>query len=102
MNEIITDVYLKGLTEFTEETVILNDSKILQMTYDRKGNWLRSFILTSYKKEAKRLIKLKRPTIEEKKQMLLEYVLRFREKYPMEFNKVGWWDREVAVERGTP
>lgn len=98
--EVEADVWLKGLTEFTKETVRVNDSKILQMTYDRKGSAERSFILTYYTKEANRLIALKRPTLEQKKLMLLEFVGKLKERFPEEFAKVGWYDLKVAKEKG--
>ena len=99
MNEIETDVWLKGLTEFNKETVRSNDSKILQMTYDRKNSADRSAILTSYTKEANRLITMKRPTLEQKKTMLLGFVDMLKRRFPEEFAEVGWWDLKVAMEK---
>ena len=97
--EVEANVWLKSITEFTKETVRLNDSKILQMTYDRKGSSERSFILTHYTKEANRLIALKRPTLEQKKLMLLEFVGKLKERFLEEFAKVGWYDLKVAMEK---
>ena len=97
--EVEADIWLKSLTEFTKETVRVNDSKILQMTYDRKGSDDRRAILTSYTKEANRLIALKRPTLEAKKTMLLGFVEMLKRRFPEEFAKVGWWDLKVAMEK---
>jgi len=97
--EVEADIWLKSLTEFTKETIRGNDSKILQMTYDRKGSDDRRAILTSYTKEANRLIALKRPTLEEKKTMLLGFVEMLKRRFPEEFAKVGWYDFKVAKEK---
>jgi hypothetical protein len=97
--EVEANVWLKSLTEFTKETVRVNDGKILQMTYDRNNSVVRSLILTSYTKEANRLIVMKRPTLEAKKAILLEFVGKLKEKFPEEFTEIGWWDLKVAMEK---
>ena len=97
--EVEVDIWLKSLTEFNKETIRDNDSKILQMTYNRTNSVIRSFILTSYTKEANRLIAMKRPTLEQKKGILLAFVGKLKEKFPEEFAEVGWYDLKVGKEK---
>jgi hypothetical protein len=98
---IIHDGYIKEIVEFNEKKLIKDSAKILQLVYIKESvvEGIRKFILIMYLNEVKRLAKLKKPTLEEKKETLILFVSALREKFPEEFNEIGWWDLKVAMEK---
>ena len=98
---IIHDGYIKELVEFNEKKLIKDSAKILQLVYIKESVVVgaRKWILMMYLGEVKRLARLKKPTLEEKKETLVLFISKLKERFPEEFNEIGWWDLKVAMEK---
>jgi hypothetical protein len=98
---IIHDSYIKEIVEFNEKKLIKDSAKILQLVYIKETvvEGVRKYILTMYLWQVKRLVRLKKPTLEEKKETLILFISKLKEKFPEEFTEIGWWDLKVAMEK---
>ena len=98
--EIRHNVFIEDATELSQELVYENANKILQLKYATEGFekarnkhiWMDFLTRTGY------MFKKKRLTIAEQKECILKLVLYYKGKYPKCFNKVGWWDKKVALQ----
>lgn len=93
---VVEHSFILQLEDFSYEYLLKEASKILQ---SRWNNGKGSTVWDCYKDCIKLLASDGELTILNKRILLIVMIESLKELFPHEFNKTGWWDRQVAVER---
>lgn len=93
---VVEHSFILQLEDFSYEYLLKEGSKILQNAWqDGGGSSWRCFKdgIVLLAKDGEEL------TLVNKRLFLIMMVESLKDLFPCEFNKVGWWDRQVAVGR---
>jgi hypothetical protein len=90
--------YLKELAEFNKETLIKDFAKVVQLKWDKDALQcpVRKKLYAMYVKEVASIAKARGHTLESRKELLKDWVNWQKEKKPELFNKIGWYDLNIA------
>lgn len=97
---VVEHSFLIAMQEVTAELLLKEESKILQTAWSGAAypTMLRKVVLKSYREQVEGIVTAELTTVC-KKILLITLVELLKAEFPSEFKRIGWWGRQVAVER---
>lgn len=93
---VVEHSFILQLEDFSYENLLKEGSKILQNSWSEYAG---GSLWRCYKDSIELLASDTELTTLNKKVLLIVMIECLKELFPHEFNKVGWWDRKVAISR---